>query len=314
MFSDVTIRADLQSAEEGFVHYVSRVDTAPIVEPWEFAGAQTGLTRRTLIDASVGSVHTQLDIHDLAPGGEVRTHCHSFEEAHWVLEGAAAVLLDGRAHRLRPGDYLAVPVGTPIAWSNPGDAPASWVSVSTPFRLGPDAPRRDTFLLPHAEWDPAVAPPLEGGPTSRLVGHYEGTPPQMEALRLKDRPRGRPTAGRDTALVVYSGISVKMMVDAALGADLLTMFTVDYEPGGSAQIHDHPFEEAYLFIEGEIEGEFEGQAYTFRRGDVAWAGVGATHGFFNDGSTHVRWLETQAPQPPTKHSYRWFDDWKKLEG
>jgi hypothetical protein len=47
---------------------------------------------------------------------------------------------------------------------------------------------------------------------------------------------------------------------------------------------------------------------------VAWAGVGATHGFFNDGPTHVRWLETQAPQPPTRHSYRWFDDWKKLEG
>jgi quercetin dioxygenase-like cupin family protein len=296
------------------VHYVGRVDAAPIVDPWELAGAQSGLTRRTLIDASVGSVHTQLDIHALAPGGEVRTHCHSFEAAHWVLEGAPAVLLDGRAHRLRAGDYVATPVGTPIAWANPGGVEASWVSVSSPLRLAPDAPRRDTFLLPHPDWDPASAPALAVGPTARLVGHYEGTPPQMEALRLQDRPRGRPTAGRDTALVVYSGISVKMMVDATFGASLLTMFTVDYEPGGSAQIHDHPFEEAYLFMEGEIEGEFEGRPYTFRRGDVAWAGVGATHGFFNDGTTHVRWLETQAPQPPVRHSYRWYDDWKKLEG
>jgi len=296
------------------LHYVGRVDAAPIVVPWELAGAQTGLTRQTLIDASVGAVHTQLDIHALAPGGEVRAHCHSFEEAHWVLEGWPALLLDGHAMRLRAGDYVAVPVGMPVAWANPGDIAAKVLTVSTPIRLGPDAPRRDTFLLPHRDWDPAAAPALPGGPTARLVGHYEGTPPQAEALKLKDRPRGRPTAGRDTALVVYSGISVKMMVDATLGAALLTMFTVDYEPGGSAQIHDHPFEEAYLFMEGEVEGEFEGQSYTFRRGDVAWAGVGATHGFFNDGTTHVRWLETQAPQPPVRHSYRWYDDWKKLEG
>jgi quercetin dioxygenase-like cupin family protein len=314
VFNYVTIPTGPGLAEEGRVHHVGRVDDAPIIDPWELAGAQTGLTRQTLIDAAVGAVHTQLDIHALAPGADVRTHCHSFEEAHWVLEGEPAVSLDGRPMRLRAGDYLAVPVGMPVAWANPGDDTARLLTVSTPIRLGPDTPRRDTFLLPHRDWDAALAPALPTGPTARLVGHYEGTPPQMEALKLKDRPRGRPTAGRDTALVVYSGISVKMMVDATLGASLLTMFTVDYEPGGSAQIHDHPFEEAYLFMEGEIEGEFEGQPYTFRRGDVAWAGVGATHGFFNDGQTHVRWLETQAPQPPVRHSYRWYDDWKKLEG
>lgn len=313
MFNHVMIPTTLR-AEEGHVHFVGRIDAAPIVEPWELAGAHTGLTRQTLVDGSVGAVHTQLDIHGLAPGGEVASHCHSFEEASWVLGGEPAVLLDGRAMRLRPGDFLAAPVGTSIAWANPGASAATWLTVSTPIRLGQDAPRRDTFLLSGRTWDAAAAPPLTVGPTSRLVGHYEGTPPQMDALRLRDRPRGRPTAGRDTALVVYSGISVKMMVDATLGADLLTMFTVDYEPGGSAQIHDHPFEEAYVFLGGEIEGEFEGTPYTFRKGDVAWAGVGATHGFFNDGPTHVRWLETQAPQPPVRHSYRWYDDWKKLEG
>jgi hypothetical protein len=44
----------------------------------------------------------------------------------------------------------------------------------------------------------------------------------------------------DTALLAYSGISVKMMVDRGLGAELLVMFMVDYEPGGAAQAHDHP--------------------------------------------------------------------------
>ena len=35
----------------------------------------------------------------------------------------------------------------------------------------------------------------------------------------------------DTALLAYSGISVKMMVDRVFGADHVTMFTVDYELG-----------------------------------------------------------------------------------
>ena len=70
------------------------------------------------------------------------------------------------------------------------------------------------------------------------------------------------SAGRDTALVVYSGISVKMLVDHGFGADHVTMFTVDYEPGGAAQAHDHPFEEAYVFLAGEVEAEFDGQHYT----------------------------------------------------
>ncbi len=50
-----------------------------------------------------------------------------------------------------------------------------------------------------------------------------------------------------------------MLVDRTFGADLLTMFTVDYELGGAAQVHDHPFEEAYFFLDGEIEGELDGE-------------------------------------------------------
>jgi quercetin dioxygenase-like cupin family protein len=110
---------------------------------------------------------------------------------------------------------------------------------------------------------------------------------------------------------VYSGISVKMLVDHAFGADHVTMFTVDYEVGGAAQAHDHPFEEAYVFLAGEIEAEFDGQHYTFRPGDVAFAEVGSVHGFYNTGTERVRWLETQAPQPPARHSYRWVADWER---
>ena len=192
-----------------------------------------------------------------------------------------------------------------------------WLSVNTPQRLGPDAGRKDTFFTKE-KFDPKqmterAKRPSFGNPTSRNVGHYDGTPPQAEALRLSDPARGRKPIGADVALLAYSGISVKMLVDKVFGADHLTMFTVDYEVGGAAQAHDHPFEETYFFLGGDVEAELDGQPYTLHPGDVVFSGVGSTHGFWNEGPERVRWIETQAPQPPARNSYRWVDSWKPFE-
>ena len=103
-----------------------------------------------------------------------------------------------------------------------------------------------------------------------------------------------------------------MMVDSDLGAQLSTMFMVQYEPGGLAGTHDHPLEEAYLVLEGEVDAQFDGERYRLGAGDGAWAGVGCVHGFSNPGDVPVRWLETQAPQPPARHSDRFTRDWEHL--
>jgi mannose-6-phosphate isomerase-like protein (cupin superfamily) len=120
------------------------------------------------------------------------------------------------------------------------------------------------------------------------------------------------SASMRTALLVYSGITVKMMVDTDLDAQLSTMFMVQYAPDGIAGPHDHPFEETYFFLEGEAEATFDGERYTLGPGDVAWAGVGCVHSFRNLGGGSLRWLETQAPQPPTRHAYRYARDWDYL--
>ena len=254
----------------------------------------------------------------LVPGGWLQRHFHSFEEALYVLEGELLMEIDGHVHRLVKGDFAFVPIGTwhALATAATGDG-TRWLAVGTPLRLLPEAGWRDTFFASEpfdlAAFAARAARPPFGDPRLRSVGHYDGTPPQMEVLRLDDPARGRRPAGMDTALVVYSGISVKMLVDRNFGAELMTMFTVDYEPGGSAQVHDHPFEETYFFLDGEIEAEIDGRPYTVRAGDVVFAGAGVTHGFFNTGDGRVRWIETQAPQPPYRHSYRWVDTWKTLE-
>jgi mannose-6-phosphate isomerase-like protein (cupin superfamily) len=120
------------------------------------------------------------------------------------------------------------------------------------------------------------------------------------------------SASMRTALLVYSGITVKMMVDSDLGARLSTMFMVQYETVGVIGGHDHPFEETYMFLDGTAEAVFDGESYQLEAGDVAWAGVGCVHGFRTSGDRPVRWLETQAPQPPARHSYRFARDWDYL--
>lgn len=299
------------------MHYVGRVD-------WSFAESRqpatataSGLSRRVLVGAEQGAVHTELAVGQLAPGGWLNRHVHSFEEALYVLGGELLLEIDGRTHRLVPGDYALLPIGVWHVLGNTADEPVRWLAVNTPQRLSPDAGRRDTFFTSEpmdlAALDRAARPPVVGDPTLRWVGHYAGTPPQLEALRVTDPARGRKPAGMDTALLAYSGISVKMLVDRGFGAELLTMFTVDYELGGAAQTHDHPFEETYFFLAGQTEAELDGKSYVLRAGDVVFAGVGSVHGFYNVGTERVRWIETQAPQPPGRHAYRWVDSWKRLE-
>lgn len=299
-------------------HLVAPVDWSFADSPMRSSATSHGLSRSVLVGRDHGAIHTELAVGAFVPGGWLQSHFHSFEEALYVLGGELLMEIDGHVHRLGPGDFAFVPIGMWHALATPASGDGTrWLSVGTPQRLPADVGWRDTLFAPEPfdieAHEGRAARPAFGDPRLRYVGHYEGTPPQMEVLRLDDPARGRRAAGMDTALVVYSGISVKMLIDRNFGAELMTMFTVDYESGGSAQVHDHPFEETYFFLDGEIEAEIDGRNYTVRAGDVVFAGVGATHGFFNTGDGRVRWIETQAPQPPHRHSYRWVDTWKRLE-
>jgi quercetin dioxygenase-like cupin family protein len=295
-------------------HFVGRVDWAFADSPPATTETASGLARSRLIGPDQGAVHTELAAVAIASGGWLAPHVHSFEETLYVLDGELLLQLGDRVHRLVAADYALIPTGLRHALGNRGAAPVRLLSVNSPQRADASSGRVDTFFEPPGDLaamdGAAVRPPL-GDPTLRLVGHYEGTGPQLEALRVTDPARGRAPAGADTAILAYSGISVKMLVDRSFGADHVTMFTVDYELGGSAQQHDHPFEEAYVFLAGEVEGELDGKLYTFRPGDVAFAPVGSVHGFYNVGTERVRWLETQAPQPPARHAYRWVSSWEQ---
>jgi quercetin dioxygenase-like cupin family protein len=297
-------------------HLVGRLDWSFADSPAPAGPTSSGLARERFIGRAQGAVHTDLVAVALHPDGWLAPHVHAFEEAIYLVDGDLLVTIGNVTHRLAAGDYALFQTGMRHALGNTSSTVARFLSLASPMRLDPTGPRKDTFFeAAHdlAAMDAAARRPPFGDPTLRFVGHYAGTGPQLEALAVKEPARGRAPAGMDSAILAYSGISVKMLVDRAFGADHVTMFTVDYELGGSAQQHDHPFEEAYVFLAGEVEGELDGQQYTFRPGDWAFAPVGSVHGFYNEGTERVRWLETQAPQPPVRHAYRWLSNWERYE-
>jgi quercetin dioxygenase-like cupin family protein len=287
-------------------HLVRRAGEADLAVPPGWSGHSEGFRRWSVVDEAAGAVHTGFGICELEPGGSVAAHVHSFEESLHVLEGELLLTWAGGTVRLRQGDYGLLPVGVPHALRGAGAAVARWADMLAPqprARLG-----GDTYFVPPLAEGPAVAVDVRD-PRTRAFGHIE--PANME-VGQQTQERLAVSASMRTALLVYSGITVKMMVDTELGAELQTMFMVQYEPAGVAGTHDHPLEETYLILEGAVDASFDGERYRLGAGDVAWAGVGCVHGFSNPAGRPVRWLETQAPQPPARHSYRFTRDWDYL--
>jgi quercetin dioxygenase-like cupin family protein len=287
-------------------HLVRRAGEADLAVPAGWAAHDEGFRRWSVVDEAAGAVHTGFGICELEPDGSVAAHVHSFEESLHVLEGELLLTQPGGTVRLRPGDYGLLPVGVPHALRGAGAAVARWADMLAPqprARLG-----GDTYFVPPLPEGPAVAVDVRD-PRTRTFGHID--PANME-VDQQTQERLAVSASMRTALLVYSGITVKMMVDTELGAELQTMFMVQYEPEGVAGTHDHPLEETYLVLEGEVDASFDGERYRLGAGDVAWAGVGCVHGFSNPTGRPVRWLETQAPQPPARHSYRFTRDWDYL--
>jgi quercetin dioxygenase-like cupin family protein len=289
-------------------HVVRRAADLDLAVPEVFDGHSQGFRRWAAVDPSGPSVHMGFGVCELAPDGRVDWHLHDFEESFYVLDGEVEVETDEGVFRLREGDYGVFPVGSPHAWRGVGDVPARWADMSAPQGRYGDA--ADTFFVPPRDTGRVPVPVDPRDPRTRSFGHI--APENMDPAQ-QTQDKLALSASMRTALLVYSGISVKMMVDSDLGAFLSTMFMVQYEPEGFAGAHDHPFEEAYLILEGATDAVFDGVAYRLEVGDIAFAGVGSTHGFANAGDGPVRWLETQAPQPPGRHSYRFARDWDHLQ-
>jgi len=285
------------------MHHIVRADEVELRPPPFYQQHSRGYSRFAMVDHRVeGAVHSGTGLGQLEPGGLISTHVHSYEEGFYIMEGQALVSLDERAYRLGPGDYGVIQVGVPHAWRNVGPHPVCWLEMLSPQPRPESHPEQDTFFLTARHAPGEAAPPDFQDPLTRYLGHFDDSqlPPPSE-LQMDGYRGGR-----------VQGISLRMMVDRLLGAQHLTMFMVEFQPGGAGHMHDHPFEETYFFLSGGAEAELDGQRYQINTGDFVWTSVGGTHGYFNTGDVPVRWLETQAPQPPDQQAFRFNSHWQYL--
>jgi quercetin dioxygenase-like cupin family protein len=271
-------------------------------------GHSRGLVRSVLVGGDTGATHMGLTLVELE-AGHVDSHLHSFESSFYVLEGEPVLSLDGYSVELEPHACGAIPVAVPHAWRCAGRA--RWIEMASPRPRPSDQPPDTFFLGPPPDGDPEALDLRD--PRNRNLFHLSAADMDVAALGRGSSVR-EPTvsASMATAALLYSGITVKMLVDKRLDAQLHTMFMVGYQPGAVAHPHDHPFEESYFMLEGEVDVVADGDRYTLRPGDVFWTAVGCIHAFHETAGGTVKWLETSAPAPPDRYSYRFERDWEYL--
>jgi len=251
-----------------------------------------GLLYTPLISRKVGSVHMGLCICELEPGGHVDIAIHAFEIGVFVLSGKLDFWRDGRAWSLSNGGYALIPTGTKHAWRNSDSVPVSWIEVGAPQPKDPGG-WVDTRFLGEPSWPDFFSAPEFQDPTLYGLGQYKQ---QLQP----------PPAFMSPGL---NGFSMRMLMDSNFGATHFNMFIIGFPDGGLCDHHDHPFEEAYFVLDGEIDCIFDDIPYTLKKGDFGWTGVGSQHGFFPRKGQPALWFEVQVPQPPRREWQRWRAAW-----
>jgi quercetin dioxygenase-like cupin family protein len=274
------------------MHHVGTLAETPS-RPGVYAGHADGYARFPIVDRAAGSVHQVVAVAELGPGGSLALHAHAYEEAIYVLDGSLVLTVAGRDESLAADDFAFLQAGVAHSLANQSDETVRWYELGAPQA---SEGFEDTVFL-------TEAPPAgtkADVPFHR--GHFDAVelPPPSDTLGL---------AGFGAANV--GGASLKMLIDHEFGASQFNLFLVEYVPGGLIKEHDHPFEESFFFVSGEIEAVLDGTAYDLQAGDYCWSGAASMHAFTNRSDAPVRWIETQAPQPPSRHQARFRGGWER---
>lgn len=247
-------------------------------------------------------VHIGLDLDEIDPEGQLGPVMHAYERAFFVLEGQPIFDHEGYSHLLEKGHYGLIRKATAYAFRNSGNGVVRLLTVSAPQ----PKPEGDAFIdtyFPAAELArTAAVPPNLGDPRIRYLGKFEDS----------QIPNPGAISGTGVRSSSIYGISIKEFVDRLFGAQFLSMFMVQFSPGGFGTSHDHPHEETYYFLSGKAEGVFDGERHVVQSGQYVWTGVGCFHSFRALGDEPVRWIETQAPLPADYEAFRFRREWDPL--
>ncbi len=96
---------------------------------YEEMDAGKGLWKAILIGEDEGAENFVMRKFRLDPGGEVPRHRNKVEHEQYVVKGDYDVGIDGEEYRVKPGDSLFVPRGTPHWYRNRGNDYGEFICV-----------------------------------------------------------------------------------------------------------------------------------------------------------------------------------------
>ena len=193
--------------------------------------------------------------------------------------------------KTEPPDQHRQPTSSPRIPAS-GRQTARWFEILAPQPKPADS-LRDTFFTGEDAW-PAVVDGSADDLTRGWAGRYQ-----------PEHPLPRMGGG------LQEGLSVYRFMERQFGAQCFFMMRGEMAVGAFRTRHDHPIEEFYLGLSGEVIMEIEDRSFRLGPGDVAWTGVGASHAFRHTGSAPFQWLETQTPQFPAQYGTRNYIEWEK---
>ncbi len=275
-------------------YYVGKFDASRFALPDVYAGNAQGFEHVSLVNRATGSVHTEACISRLAPGGSLAACVHAYEKGIYVFDGEIEILRADECFRLPADGYALIPYATPHAIRNRGTQPARWFEILAP-QPKPQPALRDTFFTGDEAWPATVID--TGAVRLPKTGCFKAEYPLP------------PMGGG-----LQQGLSVYRFMERQFGAQCFFMMRGEMAAGAFRTRHDHPIEEFYLGLSGEVIMDIEDQSFRLGAGDVAWTGVGTSHAFRHTGSEPFRWLETQTPQFPAQYGTRNYLEWEKLRG
>ncbi len=289
-------------------HYVGNYKDGEYKVHPLYEGHSEGYTRLDLIDHTINgaSVHMGLSIANIEPGGTVNAHLHAFEKGFYILQGSGLLLQygDETAFELEKDNYGVIPMSTTYALANTGNEPIRILEMMSPqpkpvdYKVFTDTYFHKGGTAPKTGRKPDLDDPRD----SRLLGKFGGAMPIPGDISA--------VGARSNAI---QGVAITELIDQKMYANHLTLFMVEFRPGGAANAHDHMFEESYFFIGGAADVVLDGEEYVVNDGEFVWTGVGGMHSFACKGDEPVRWIETQAPVPTDREGFRFTKNWERLQ-
>jgi mannose-6-phosphate isomerase-like protein (cupin superfamily) len=190
-----------------------------------------------------------------------------------VLQGRAAIEVEGRGYELGPLDNAVIPRETPHLARNFSSADPAVLHIA----MGTHSPTRTLV-----DW-PFASRPMPAG--------FSGVPGAERINRFRTAQRG--TAGPNTEFIDFFNRDLMPGLEMSGGYGL-------FYPGGRLPAHVHDFDESICIISGGAACIVEGERYALSDCATALVPRGRVHYFINESSGPMAMIWVYAGPTPER--------------